>query len=104
MWVLYEGRDRHTWSLSSGPYRLASEPKLASAESDGESPAGSHMEVKFNIPYGELVLKVDQEEPSPVASGPRSIPIHAQVFSNGSTDAVPAGRVIQNPQWNQRRF
>lgn len=50
--MLYEGRDRHTWSLSSGPYRLASEPKLASAESDGENPAGSHMEVKFKTPYG----------------------------------------------------
>lgn len=50
--MLYEGRDRHTWSLSSGPYRLASEPKLASAESDGENPAGSHMEVKFKTPNG----------------------------------------------------
>ncbi|RSL66326.1 hypothetical protein CEP54_003793 [Fusarium duplospermum] len=56
MWVLYEGRDRHTWSLSSGPA--------------GENPADSHMEVKFNTPYGEsrravlLVLRRPTENPS----------------------------------------
>lgn len=50
--MLCEGRDKHTWSLSCGPYMLASKPKLASAESDGENPASSHMKTKFNTPLG----------------------------------------------------